>query len=61
MRDLLDASVWVPLGAPDHVHHRRARQYWDHEAGEELVFCRLVAFDGDFQRYPGVAFLDLQA
>jgi len=43
MRDLLDASVWLPLSAPDHVHHARARQYWDQEAAEELVFCRLTA------------------
>ena len=43
MPDLLDTSVWVPLSAPDHVHHRRARQYWDHEAADELVFCRVTA------------------
>ena len=43
MRDLLDASVWLPLSAPDHVHYRRARQYWDHEASEELAFCRITA------------------
>lgn len=43
MPDLLDASVWLPLSAPDHVHHERARWYWDHEAAEELVFCRVTA------------------
>lgn len=43
MRDLLDASVWVPLSAPDHVHYARARRYWDHESGRELVFCRVTA------------------
>lgn len=25
------------------MHHRRARQYWDYEAAEELVFCRVTA------------------
>lgn len=41
--DLLDASVWLPLSAPDHVHYARARRYWDHEAGRELAFCRVTA------------------
>src|SRR5579875_931339 len=39
MRDLLDASVWLPLSAPDHVHYARARRYWDDEAASELAFC----------------------
>jgi len=43
MIDLLDASVWVPLSAPDHVHHHRARRYWQHEAAEQLAFCRITA------------------
>ncbi len=43
MRDLLDASVWLPLSAPDHVHHLRARRYWDKEAASELAFCRVTA------------------
>jgi hypothetical protein len=43
MPDLLDVSVWVALSAPDHVHHARARQYWEAEASEELAFCRVTA------------------
>ena len=43
MVDLLDASVWVPLSAPDHVHHARARQYWQSEASEDVAFCRVTA------------------
>jgi toxin-antitoxin system PIN domain toxin len=43
MRDLLDASVWLPLSAPDHVHYSRARRYWDDEAAGELAFCRVTA------------------
>ena len=43
MRDLLDASVWLPLSAPDHVHYSRARRYWDEESAQELVFCRVTA------------------
>jgi toxin-antitoxin system PIN domain toxin len=43
MRDLLDASVWLSLSAPDHVHYPRARQYWDKEAAGELGFCRVTA------------------
>ena len=42
MTDLLDASVWVPLSAPDHPHHKRARHYWTREASEELAFCRMT-------------------
>jgi toxin-antitoxin system PIN domain toxin len=41
--DLLDASVWLPLSVPDHVHHARARRYWDTEAADPVVFCRLTA------------------
>ncbi len=43
MRDLLDASVWLPLSAPDHEHYPRARRYWDEEAASEMVFCRVTA------------------
>ncbi|GIU99622.1 MAG: ribonuclease VapC41 [Actinomycetota bacterium] len=43
MADLLDASVWVALSAPDHIHHSRARRYWEEEADEELGFCRITA------------------
>lgn len=43
MTDLLDASVWVPLCAPDHAHYKRALGYWEEEAAEELVFCRVTA------------------
>lgn len=43
MPDLLDASTWVPLSAPDHVHYKRARRYWDEEAADEIVFCRVTA------------------
>jgi toxin-antitoxin system PIN domain toxin len=43
MIDLLDASVWVPLSAPDHVHHDRARRYWENESAEQVAFCRVTA------------------
>lgn len=43
MPDLLDVSVWVSLSAPDHVHHIRARRYWDNEAAADLAFCRVTA------------------
>jgi uncharacterized protein len=43
MLDLLDASVWLPLSAPDHVRYGRARRYWDAEAASDLAFCRLTA------------------
>jgi len=43
MADLLDVSVWLPLTAPDHVHHARARRYWEVEAAEQVAFCRSTA------------------
>jgi len=43
MADLLDASVWLPLSAPDHEHHPRVRHYWDREASDDLAFCRVTA------------------
>jgi toxin-antitoxin system PIN domain toxin len=43
MPDLLDASVWLPLSVPDHVHHARARRYWAEEAAERVAFCRITA------------------
>jgi len=41
--DLPDASVWLPLSAPDHVHHARALRYWNGEASAEIGFCRITA------------------
>jgi toxin-antitoxin system PIN domain toxin len=43
MRDLLDASVWLALSAPEHIHYLRARRYWDEESASELAFCRVTA------------------
>lgn len=41
--DLLDASVWLPLSAPDHVHHGRAREYWTRDGAAQAAFCRITA------------------
>ena len=43
MLDLLDASVWIPLSAQDHVHHARALRYWENEASARVAFCRITA------------------
>lgn len=43
MLDLLDASVWLPLSVPDHVHHQRALQYWNEESSDKVAFCRMTA------------------
>ena len=37
--DLLDVNAWLALSSTEHVHHRRARQYWMEEA------CPMVAFN----------------
>jgi uncharacterized protein len=33
----------VPLSAPDHVHHERARCYRESESAEQVAFCRVTA------------------
>ena len=43
MPDLLDVSVWLPLSAEGHVHHRRAVEYWSSEAATEIAFCRVTS------------------
>ena len=43
MIDLLDANVWVSLSAPDHLHHERARRFWDSEAADRVAFCRVTS------------------
>lgn len=43
MSDLLDASVWLPLSVPDHIHHARAMRYWQRAAAEAVVLCRITA------------------
>ena len=43
MSDLLDANVWVPLVAADHVHHGRALHYWQEESAGSVAFCRVTA------------------
>jgi hypothetical protein len=43
MPDLVDASVWLPLSVPDHVHHPRALRYWEEESADGLAFCRVTA------------------
>jgi len=40
--DLLDVNVWVALSHADHVHHARARRYWETESAESVGFCRLT-------------------
>ena len=52
--DLLHASIWVPLSAPDHVHHERARRYREVEATDQLAVCRK-----DFRKFPDLCLLQL--
>jgi uncharacterized protein len=43
LADLLDVDVWLSLSIPDHVHHVRARRYWDSEAADQRVLNRVIA------------------
>ena len=43
LADLLDVNVWLSLSIPDHVHHVRAKRYWDTEAADLRVLNRVVA------------------
>ena len=40
--DLLDANVWLALAVEAHVHHVRARAYWENEAAVACAFCRVT-------------------
>ena len=40
--DLLDVNVWLALSDETHVHHSRARRYWDEESGEQIAFTRVT-------------------
>lgn len=37
--DLPDVNVWFALSYEGHVHHSRARAYWDQERSHEIAFC----------------------
>lgn len=43
MIDLPDVNVWFPLVQPQLDNHRRARRYWEEEAGEKVAFCQITA------------------
>jgi toxin-antitoxin system PIN domain toxin len=40
--DLLDANVWLALAAEGHVHHARAKAYWENEGAPVVAFCRVT-------------------
>ena len=40
--DLPDLNVWLALAWPGHVHHQRARTYWEEEAAPEVIFCSVT-------------------
>jgi uncharacterized protein len=40
--DLLDINVWLALVDENHVHHGRARRYWDEESAEQIAFTRVT-------------------
>lgn len=40
--DVPDLNLWLALADPDHVHHDRARHYWESEAAQEIAFCRVT-------------------
>jgi toxin-antitoxin system PIN domain toxin len=41
--DLPDLNLWLALAWPGHIHHQRARMYWEREAAAEVVFCSITA------------------
>jgi len=42
MTDLLDVNVWLALTDARHVHHLAALDYWENQAAEVIVFCRVT-------------------
>ena len=41
--DLPDLNLWRALVWPGHIHHQRARTYWEEEAAAEVLFCGITA------------------
>lgn len=39
---LLDANVWLALAFSDHVHHARAKAWFDGIGDESCAFCRIT-------------------
>ena len=35
-----DLNVWLALLTPDHAGHERAREWWNRDQSEAIVFCR---------------------
>jgi uncharacterized protein len=69
--DLLDANVWLALAAEAHVHHGRAKAYWEEEPAPVSAFCRVTqlaflrhltntAIMGDLVLSPSAAWKKLQ-
>ena len=39
---LADANVWLAITFSDHVHHVKAREWFDRQAGGTCAFCRIT-------------------
>jgi len=40
--DLLDINVWLALADENHIHHVRARGYWEAESTPQIAFTRVT-------------------
>ena len=40
--DLLDVNVWLALSSHQHSHRSIAEDYWQNEASNNKVFCRIT-------------------
>ncbi len=41
--DLPDINLWIALSSQGHVHHERARNYFEGETNGKLAFCKVTA------------------
>ena len=39
---LVDANVWLALAVSDHVHHEKARSWFEKQLDGSCAFCRLT-------------------
>ena len=39
---LADANVWLALSFSDHLHHAKAKEWFDAEQDESCAFCRVT-------------------
>ena len=51
--DLPDLNVWLALASPTHQHHSTGVKYWEMQASQQVLFCKVTALVEKFVQQPG--------